>query len=103
MIPVKGKPMKLSQAMKIEEVASMLPHWIMPDIVKAWTAMSFGSEEKWRPWIAAAEQALSRMAGKQVSLSGALSVASSALASLTGTFSTTAATDVHTPDGATQS
>lgn len=30
-----------------------LPHWEVPAILEAWVDLSFGSEEKVRPWIAA--------------------------------------------------
>lgn len=103
MVPVNGKDVRLSVALKNEKYAHTLPHWIMPSLVTAWVEKSFGTEAKWRPWIAATEEALSRMVGKKVSLSGALSVASSALGSLTETFSTPGAKAGPTPDGVTPS
>lgn len=33
-----------------------LPHWLLPPIIKVWLDESFGTEDRWRPWMAAFEK-----------------------------------------------
>ena len=46
-----------------------LPHWLVPDIVAAWLEMSFGDPKKWKPWIAAIDQAMTALTRQPFSIS----------------------------------
>lgn len=37
-----------------------LAHWEVPEIIEAWIEESFGSEKKWKPWVATVERILNR-------------------------------------------
>lgn len=39
---------------------SDLPHYVFPTIIEAWIVESFGTEEKWRPWVAALDRVMTR-------------------------------------------
>lgn len=46
-----------------------LPHWLVPEIVAAWLEMSFGDPKKWKPWIAAIDQAMTALTRQPFSIS----------------------------------
>lgn len=54
-----------------------LPHWDVPPIVRVWLLESFGEETKWRPWVAAMDDLLTRIGGKPTTISEMLSRPSS--------------------------
>lgn len=86
-----GKPVAGATA----PVLSDLPHWHLAPLATAWIAESFGSEERVRPWVTAAEQAILSLSGRKVNLWSALSGAFSPpgtdtpIASITGSDSST--------------
>lgn len=54
-----------------------VPHYDVPVIVEAWIMESFGTEDKWRPWLATMERLLTHFSGKEVRILEMLSKPSS--------------------------
>lgn len=52
---------------------SSLPHWDVPPVIEAWLVESFGSEKKWKPWVATIESLAQRVTGKSLGLLEAIS------------------------------
>ncbi len=63
----------LKECVVIEDPATLslddLPHWLVPDIVAAWLELSFGDPKKWKPWIAAIDQAMTALTRQPFSIS----------------------------------
>jgi len=63
----------LKECVVIESPATLslddLPHWLVPDLVTAWLDMSFGDAKKWKPWIAAIDQAMTALTRQPFSIS----------------------------------
>lgn len=76
-----------------------LPHWALPEIIRAWLLENFDEEYKWGPWVAVAEQALKSVTGRTVEISETLSKLSSLLDTTSGTSSTVEPPTILTKDG----
>lgn len=63
----------LKECVVIESPAKLslddLPHWLVPKLVSAWLEMSFGEPKKWKPWIAAIDQAMTALTRQPFSIS----------------------------------
>ena len=63
----------LKECVVIESPATLslddLPHWLVPDLVSAWLELSFGDPKKWKPWIAAIDQAMTALTRQPFSIS----------------------------------
>lgn len=64
-----GTPVKLKRPdgtvvdLKLDDV----PHWEAAPVVSVWLLESFGEEKKWRPWVQAIEDLMSKVTGKPFS------------------------------------
>jgi hypothetical protein len=56
-----------------------LPHWEIPKLIQLWLEQSFGSKEKWLPWVEAIENLMMKVTGKKPSIIEKLSQFSSPL------------------------
>jgi len=54
-----------------------LPHWFYPQFIEEWLILSFGSEDKWRPWVATIENLVFQTTGTRISILETLSSSSS--------------------------
>ena len=63
----------LKECIVVESPATLslddLPHWLVPDLASAWLKMSFGEPKKWKPWIAAIDQAMTALTRQPFSIS----------------------------------
>lgn len=50
-----------------------LPHYVVPEIIERWVLVSFGSENRFRPWKVAAERLIEKLTGERLSISEMLS------------------------------
>lgn len=62
----------------VDILSDNFPHWHLPPLIEAWIDVSFGKEEKIRPWVEVVENVLAKLTGKKIGIWETLSKSLSA-------------------------